>query len=505
MLRKLDKTLIFIFIGALIIRLYGIFHGFPFIFHPDEPTVVRSALALRFDLNPAHFDWPHHFIYLNYMFYLLFIKFRGILELFSLKDAVASIVPIVWDDNLIFYLISRVLTVFIGSATIVPVYMTVKLFFSRRSAIFAAALFALIPFHVWQSHYVLIDVPMTFWVACSMYYVFRIFVHNKRSDYLLAGLFVGFAASTKYNGGLVCIPILFAYLLRERLDLKQYLFNAKNLVYSGLASIAGFLLGTPFALFDYDTFVRTDSPKGALWQFTNVGSVDFVTRLRNFATTFSQMFVEDLGIVVMLLSLLSALFLLAGLLRLVQLKDRWFAAFALGVVMFLVFYISGFSKNRSHYYMVAYPYMIIFATYSYHHLTRRLSDVRAQFLLFVLLLALPLFSSFERSAIFARTDTRLQLYNWLLENTSSNDLILYESRDLNPIFTKLRYDDNSTRYSKLLPYLKDAKYAIISYSQREEQEYLGLVEKKVTERVSFDNSRRKGPNIKVYEILNSKP
>ena len=505
MLRKLDKTLILIFVGALLLRLYGIFHGFPFIFHPDEPTVVRSALALRFDLNPAHFDWPHHFIYLNYILYLGFIKFRGLLELLHLKSAVGSVFPILWDDTLAFYLISRIFTVLIGAATIVPLYLAVRLYFNRVTALFAAALFALIPFHVWQSHYVLIDVPMTFWVACSLYYVLRIFKYNQIIDYVLAGLFVGFAASTKYNGGLVCLPVLLAYIFREKQSINYYLTNIKKLFYAGFASIIGFLLGTPFALFDLDTFLRTDSPKGAIWQFTNVGSVDLAVRVQNIVTTLSTMFVQDLGIVIMVLSLISLCLMLARLFKLIQLKEYWFLSLSFWVVAFLVYYISGFSKNRSHYYMVAYPYMIMFAVYSYDYLMQKITNVRLRVLFSASLLIIPFFASLERSAVFARPDTRVQLYEWLSSNTSTGDVILYESSDLNQIFAKIRYDDNASRYSKLLPYLKDAKYAIISYSRIEEIDELELLEQKTQEKVFFNNNMRKGPNIKVYEILNAKP
>jgi len=41
------RLLLLILLGAVLFRFLGIMHGFPFVFHPDEPTVVRSALADR--------------------------------------------------------------------------------------------------------------------------------------------------------------------------------------------------------------------------------------------------------------------------------------------------------------------------------------------------------------------------------------------------------------------------------------------------------------------------
>ena len=54
-----NKYLFLILLLGLVLRVLGLRHGFPFIFHPDEPTVVRSALGVRFFPNPGHFDWPH--------------------------------------------------------------------------------------------------------------------------------------------------------------------------------------------------------------------------------------------------------------------------------------------------------------------------------------------------------------------------------------------------------------------------------------------------------------
>src|SRR3989344_8309710 len=109
---------------ALAVRLVGINHGFPFIFHVDEPAVVRSALGLRFDPNPGHFDWPHLYFYLNYFLYFLFIKFRAFLQILNLRAAVEDIFPLLWRDPLIFYVISRSLSAIMGAFTVIPVYLT---------------------------------------------------------------------------------------------------------------------------------------------------------------------------------------------------------------------------------------------------------------------------------------------------------------------------------------------------------------------------------------------
>ncbi len=65
-LLKANKPLVLIILLAFFVRVIGIWHSFPDIVHPDEPTIVRSALGVRFFPNPKHFDWPHLYIYANY-------------------------------------------------------------------------------------------------------------------------------------------------------------------------------------------------------------------------------------------------------------------------------------------------------------------------------------------------------------------------------------------------------------------------------------------------------
>lgn len=112
---KENKTLIAIILLGLALRLYGLNHGFPFIFHPDEPAVVRSATGIRFESNPGHFDWPHLHFYLNFFLYWVFIKFRGLLQILGLRSFLASTFPLLWRDPLVFYWLSRLFDAFFGS------------------------------------------------------------------------------------------------------------------------------------------------------------------------------------------------------------------------------------------------------------------------------------------------------------------------------------------------------------------------------------------------------
>ena len=361
--------ILFLILGiALFLRLFGINHGYPFVFHPDEATIIRSALGIRFDINPGHFDWPHLYIYLNYFLYMVFAKVRNILP--------PNMFPLLWNDSWIFYPLTRILTAVLGALTIFPIYLSARTLFNKKIGIYSAMAFSILPFHVWQSHYALTDVPMVFFLSWGLYFASKILRTKNASikNYVFAGVFIGLSASTKYNGGLsaVMIPLatLFNTLNLYSLDgsssrdnnksftkILRLFLSFKNIWYwcvSGFFAIFGFLLGTPFALLDFDTFSRTDGPKGALWQFTNVGSVNFIPHIIQFVNDIVFKISDDLGYT-FLLGFLIVLFLSVYKFY-VYLKTKKhietnFSLYFISIMaIYLLWYISGFEKSRSHFY-----------------------------------------------------------------------------------------------------------------------------------------------------------
>jgi len=86
-----------------LIKIGASMHGYPYILNVDEPAVVRSSLGLRFDFWINHFDWPHLNYYLNYVFYFVFIKFRGALQQLGARAYLEPYAPIIWNDPFVFY------------------------------------------------------------------------------------------------------------------------------------------------------------------------------------------------------------------------------------------------------------------------------------------------------------------------------------------------------------------------------------------------------------------
>ncbi len=482
-------ALILIVIVGVLLRIIGTNYGFPFIFHPDEPTVVRSALGIRFSPNPGHFDWPHLYIYLNYFLFMIFAKFRDLLPYLGLKSYFLGF----WDDRTIFYLISRLFSAILGALTIIPIYLTSRRFYGKEIGLLSALLFSVVPFHVMHSHYALIDVPMVFWVSWALYFSSSVIYFSNVKNYVFGGLFVGLAASTKYNGGLTLLMIITAHLLRLSKDKKEKLFNMvglRNLFLAGVTSFIGFVLGTPYAILDFKTFVRTDGPKGALWQLTNVGKVELIPHISQFFNVFFVKLTDDLGYTIMLLFIIGVIYSLVK-------RRSAESLFLIINAIFLIWYISGFEKTRSHYLMISYPFIVILAGFTAKVLSEGIvkRSVILNYIFVATILIVPFTMSLRETLAYAKPDTRNILYEWLSKNVTDSDTVIYDGDDLEMVIKE--FPQNYVVKSKnvdvsKIPTMKG--YLVIIARELDNAD---VSFKKI---LDINNNGRRGPKVIIYSL-----
>ena len=508
MLKKLHNNEILILIIAIgiLLRTIGTNYGFPFIFHPDEPSVVRSALGIRFSPNPGHFDWPHLQIYLNYFLFMAFGKFRDLLLYLGLKSYFLGF----WDDKTIFYLLSRLFSALMGALTIIPIYLSSAKFCGKKVGLISAALFSIIPFHVMHSHYALIDVPMVFWVSWALYFSSSIIYSSNIRNYILGGLFVGLAASTKYNGGLTLLMIASAHLLRvfkdkNKNDSNEKLFNIvglRNLLLAGISGFMGFVLGTPFSIFDFKTFIRTDGPKGALWQFTNVGKVELIPHVSQFFNILFVKLTDDLGYTIM------ALFIIGVIYYLIRRRSVE-NLFLIINSIFLIWYISGFEKTRSHYLMIVYPFIVILAGFTAKVLSEKITkkSIILNYIFIVLVLVIPFTLSVKETLAYTKPDTRNILYEWLSLNITDTDIVVYDGDDLTTILKEFPRNYVVKSKNVKLSQVRTMKgYIVVTDRERvtlyakDTIDNINEYFKKVLDINSIKNNGSRGPKIMVYRL-----
>lgn len=518
-----DFVLVLIILVGLILRLTGIQHGFPFIFHPDEPTIIRSALGIRFEANPKHFDWPHLYIYINYFLYMIFAKFRFLVEVVNLKNAFLSVFPLIWNDDLIFYYLTRCLSAILGALTAIPVYRAGKELFGRKAGIFGALAIVLMPYHVWHSHYSLGDIPSVFLLSWGLYYSTLIIKSSNRKNYILAGLFIGLSASMKYNGGLSAIMVPIAHFLRifwinkneDKIKNFQRIFlesqDIKNLIFSGVFAFLGFLIGTPYALFDFKTFSRTDGPQGAFWQFTNVGSVNSNQHLDKFLSESFGRLLVDTGYVVMPVFFIGLLYVLFKLIKKKTEEKDVYLSFIYVISIFLIWYLAGFKNNRSHYYFIVYPFLAVILGYFTSWIQQsgwikdfnlNLKDsVKKLIGVIPLLLFLTLFIlSVNNAKRYFMNDTRTSLYSWISENKESGESVVFNDSTLRPIFKYLGMQSTKSLDSFRM---YDKTLVVIYEPGVIDRAFLDKNMSDLEKVASFEGKGRLGSDIEVYRY--SKP
>ena len=140
------------------------------------------------DFNPHFFDYPGLYFYVQ----------LGVAVLRFLVGATTgewTALDQVDDGN--FYLWGRAVTAILGTLTVVLVYR-IGMRWGARHAALAAGLMAVMPLHVRESHYVLTDVPVTFFVTLTLLLTLGAHERERAPSFAWAGAAAGLAAATKY-------------------------------------------------------------------------------------------------------------------------------------------------------------------------------------------------------------------------------------------------------------------------------------------------------------------
>lgn len=258
-----------LFLFAFALRWYGISGSLPYVAHPDEPKVIDSAIHIvkSGDLNPHLYIWPSIYIYIQALLLKVHVVWGTLRGYYEGVASLPDVTHIFTLDSGV-YIWARTLAAFVGAITIPVLYRLGKEMFndSRRVGLAAALMLAVSPLHVQYSHFALMDAPlglMGIFVLWASYRLSRASASGKplRRDPLfwqaaLAGLLVGVATGTKYNGlylGVVPFIALVMAWRRNRYTLRRGRLLGAALGMGAFASL-GFLLCEPYLLLDWPAF-----------------------------------------------------------------------------------------------------------------------------------------------------------------------------------------------------------------------------------------------------------
>ena len=247
-------ALTLIVLGALALRVWGVRGGLPYVDHPDEPNPISYVVRMlrTGDLNPHFFQKPTLYVYM--LLGVLSVHYRLGLQsgLYSALDHM-TVTTHIYTTIPGFFLWGRLLTVVLGGLTVAGVYLLGRRVWGVGAGLIGALFLAVSQFHLQHSQYVTTDVASGLFVLLSFICAVAIARRGRWRDYLLAGLLAGLAASTKYNAGLIVLPIAAAHGLCWG---RQWLVRGVRLAGAAAAALLGFVLGTPYALLSWREFVK---------------------------------------------------------------------------------------------------------------------------------------------------------------------------------------------------------------------------------------------------------
>ena len=223
--------------GALVLRLWGIRQGMPYAYNSDENAhFVPKAIGLfGHSWNPGYFVNPPAY---TYILHLVFAVWYGG------RDGVSSTFATNPTDV---FTVARVVAAVMGTVSVGLLYWAGARLFDRRVGLLAGAISAVAFLPVFYSHLALNDVPTLFGVCLALVGVGGILRHDRRQDYVVAGIGLGLGCATKYTAGVVLLPIVAAALVHGRAALAR-------LALAGVVALVAFVIANPYALLDFSSF-----------------------------------------------------------------------------------------------------------------------------------------------------------------------------------------------------------------------------------------------------------
>lgn len=185
---------------ATVVRVFGIWHEYPFSFYGDEQQLVKQALAYgsgnfnpyQTGMNASKPAFYTYLLFIEYGVYFVVGKLAG-----WWADASGYVIAFLHRPGP-WYVIGRMTTTLFGVATIVLVAVTGEKYFGRRSGLVGAVLMTVAIGHVITCQHVKADNPTAFFSLLAMWFLLAFISNHKSRNLLFAAMAAGFGMATKY-------------------------------------------------------------------------------------------------------------------------------------------------------------------------------------------------------------------------------------------------------------------------------------------------------------------
>jgi 4-amino-4-deoxy-L-arabinose transferase-like glycosyltransferase len=395
-------------LGALILRLWGLKTGLPYVYNADENShfVPRAIGMFGHSLNPDYFINPPAF---TYVIYALFTVRWGT-DPASIGGAFAA-------DPTTAFALARGASAFLGALAVsLTAIAGARLFDDRRVGVLAGALLAVAFLPVHYSHFALNDAPTLAPLAAALIGVAGIYRTGRTREYVLAGLGLGVAIATKYTAGIVLVTVIAAAFASPVAHAR-----VRNLLLAIGLMCAGFVAANPYALLDHQAF-RDGLEKQTETAGEDGGKLGLAdsSGWRYYLTTFTW----GLG-------WLPSLFALGGAVGLLARHRRLGLLLAPAPVL-LFLYLGNQSRFFARWLLPIYPILCLLAAWA---VIAAATWLAARFkwrvaipalALSALVLLQGLVFSVHNDLVLAKADTRMVARDWMVQNIPSGSKIVVE-------------------------------------------------------------------------------
>ncbi len=245
-----------ILLAAAILRVVGLWHGYPHAWS-DEFNFVHRALAVgKGDLAPQDFTRPVFFVYLLFIEYGLFYLFGLAANWWSSTEQFAIEYL---RSTAYLVILGRALCVLFSLATVWVVYRLSLRHFGQLAALIAGTWLAVNFGHVSMTQTLNADVAAGFFAVLGLYALLNYIETQQRRDLVLAAVAIGAGTATKYYPIVMVVSIFIAVLASERNALSgagQWL-RYSGAVCNRLLIAAAVILATCFVLTPFN-FLHAD-------------------------------------------------------------------------------------------------------------------------------------------------------------------------------------------------------------------------------------------------------
>ena len=335
-------------------------------FYIDDETINMVIPILK--MIHAHSLDPHFYKYGTLIHYLTV----PIYEIYFHIKHISPLPPPSLDFMIpTLYYIGRYESAVFDILTILVTYKIGERLFNKKVAFLALIFMTFNPLQIYMSHVFKPDTFMTFFAMCVFYYSIRIKEENKLKWYVLAGVFSGFAMSTRLDIFVLLMPITGWFICNYKIHVPDSTRrqNIRNIAVFLLVAFVAFFLTSPYLVLHIPEFLHK-----IFHEFSNEQHVNLVNDIyhKKFIAQFIVVFPFILSISVYLLSIF-------GIFLYAKSKGLYETLFYF-IYPFVYFLIVTILSDRpsytwySYFYLVVLPFFILIASYSFIYIWDKINN-----------------------------------------------------------------------------------------------------------------------------------